>query len=144
MSSRCMVTRFLPDRVDVVIVGGGIVGSSTALELADRGYKVALCEKGGIAQEQSSRNLGWVRMWQRDPREIPLMAESMRLWGNMDKRTARTSGYRQWGLMFAEGTEKELERHIAWSKNLEGYQLTPQFLSAREVKDLIGGIAASK
>ncbi|EBA18764.1 amino acid deaminase, putative, partial [Roseobacter sp. SK209-2-6] len=60
----------LPKRADVVVVGGGIVGASTALELAERGHSVLLCEKGQIAGEQSSRNWGWVRISQRDPREI--------------------------------------------------------------------------
>ena len=32
----------LPTRVDVVIVGGGIIGTSTALFLAQRGVSVAL------------------------------------------------------------------------------------------------------
>ena len=31
-----------PERVDAVVVGGGIVGTSTALELADQGLSVAL------------------------------------------------------------------------------------------------------
>ena len=35
----------LPTRVDVVIVGGGIIGTSTALFLARKGVSVALCEK---------------------------------------------------------------------------------------------------
>ena len=51
----------LPGRVDVVIIGGGIVGTSTALFLAERGISVALCEKGLIGAEQSARNWGWVR-----------------------------------------------------------------------------------
>ncbi len=38
----------LPERVDVVVIGGGIIGASTTLELAERGLTVALCEKGGI------------------------------------------------------------------------------------------------
>ena len=62
----------LPQRVSVVIVGGGIIGASTALFLAKRGVSVALCEKGQIAGEQSSRNWGWVRKMGRDPRELPL------------------------------------------------------------------------
>ncbi len=34
-----------PKSADVVIVGGGIIGVSTALFLAKRGVSVVLCEK---------------------------------------------------------------------------------------------------
>ena len=34
----------LPARTDVVIIGGGIIGVSTALFLAEKGIAVALCE----------------------------------------------------------------------------------------------------
>ncbi|MGH7054977.1 MAG: FAD-dependent oxidoreductase, partial [Stellaceae bacterium] len=43
----------LPAQADVVVVGGGIIGTSTALFLAEKGVSVALCEKGHIAGEQS-------------------------------------------------------------------------------------------
>ena len=36
----------LPARVDVVIIGGGIIGATTALYLARKGVSVAVCEKG--------------------------------------------------------------------------------------------------
>ena len=74
----------LPARADVVIIGGGIIGTSTALFLAEKGVSVALCEKGHIAGEQSSRNWGWCRKMGRDPREIPLIIESLRLWQGMN------------------------------------------------------------
>ena len=51
----------LPKIVDVVVIGGGIIGAATALELSERGLTVLLCEKGQIGGEQSSRNWGWVR-----------------------------------------------------------------------------------
>jgi glycine/D-amino acid oxidase-like deaminating enzyme len=70
----------LPEQVDVVVIGGGIIGVSTAMFLAERGVYVALCEKGHIAGEQSSRNWGWVRKMGRDPREIPLIIESLKIW----------------------------------------------------------------
>ena len=70
----------LPAKVDVVVIGGGIIGCSTALELAERGMTVALCEKGGIGHEQSSRNWGWVRITRRDPREVPQSARGA-IWG---------------------------------------------------------------
>ena len=38
-----------PDAADVVIIGGGIIGVSTAYFLAKEGIKVCLCEKGYIS-----------------------------------------------------------------------------------------------
>ena len=55
-------------------------------ELAERGVKVVLCEKGHIAGEQSSRNWGWCRRMGRDPAEIPLSVEALRQWEGMDAR----------------------------------------------------------
>ena len=62
----------LPHRTSVVVIGGGIVGTSTALFLAEKGIPVVLCEKGQIGAEQSGRNWGWTRVMGRDVREIPL------------------------------------------------------------------------
>ena len=77
----------LPESADVVIIGGGIVGVSTALFLANQGIDVALCEKGHVAGEQSGRNWGWVRQQGRDPRELPMMIESMRIFSELEKDT---------------------------------------------------------
>ena len=48
----------LPDSVDVVVIGAGVVGTTTSYFLARRGVRVLLCEKGRVAGEQSSRNWG--------------------------------------------------------------------------------------
>ncbi|MDM9644547.1 FAD-binding oxidoreductase [Rhizobium sp. S163] len=129
----------LPDACDVVVIGGGIVGCSTALELAERGLKVVLCEKGGIGQEQSSRNWGWVRISMRDPREVPLMAEALRIWDNLDARTGRDTGFKRAGIIFTCGNEKELSDHDRWRANLRDYQIDTRMLSAREFGDLFPG-----
>ncbi|MGK0223969.1 MAG: glycine/D-amino acid oxidase-like deaminating enzyme, partial [Limisphaerales bacterium] len=36
----------LPDTVDVVIIGGGVIGISTAWFLAKAGISVLVCDKG--------------------------------------------------------------------------------------------------
>lgn len=129
----------LPAKVDVVVIGGGIIGTSTALDLAERGVSVALCEKGGIGHEQSSRNWGWVRISRRDPREVPLMAESLRLWNGMDERLGRPTGYTRAGIIFTCKDDKEYDQHARWGRNLEGYQIEHRMLSAREFQDLVPG-----
>lgn len=52
-------------RVDVVVVGGGFTGLSTALNLAERGSKVAVLEGVEIGFGGSGRNVGLVNagMW---------------------------------------------------------------------------------
>ncbi|EHJ96191.1 NAD(P)/FAD-dependent oxidoreductase [Agrobacterium tumefaciens] len=124
----------LPKEVDVVVIGGGIIGTSTALELVDQGLRVALCEKGGIGHEQSSRNWGWVRISRRDPREVPLMAESLRIWADLNRRTGRETGFKRSGIVFTCANEKEFSEHERWNRNLEGYQIESRMLSAKEFK----------
>ena len=43
---------------EMVIIGGGIAGTSTAYHLAQYGHDVALLERGDIASEASSVNAG--------------------------------------------------------------------------------------
>lgn len=129
----------LPKECDVVVIGGGIVGSSTALELAERGLRVALCEKGGIGQEQSSRNWGWVRISMRDPREVPLMAEALRIWDGLDARTGRDTGFRRAGIVFACADEKEFDANDRWRANLEAHQIETRMLTASQFRDLLPG-----
>lgn len=76
----------LPATTTVVVIGGGIVGLTAALALAERHIPVVLLEKGRLAGEQSSRNLGWVRKTSRMADDIPLAQASDRLWAAMPER----------------------------------------------------------
>lgn len=67
----------MPATADVVVIGGGIIGVTAALSLAERGQKVVLIDKGRVAAEQSSRNWGWVRQQGRDRRELPLIVAAL-------------------------------------------------------------------
>jgi glycine/D-amino acid oxidase-like deaminating enzyme len=123
----------LPRKVDVVVVGGGIIGTCTALELAERGVSVALCEKGTIAAEQSSRNWGWVRKMGRDPREIPLVIEALRLWEGMNERVQAETGFRRSGILYACETDEEMATRESWLEYARPYQLDTRLIGADEV-----------
>lgn len=45
---------------EVLVIGGGIAGSSTAFHLAEHGHDVILLERGEIASEASGQNMGGV------------------------------------------------------------------------------------
>jgi glycine/D-amino acid oxidase-like deaminating enzyme len=104
----------IPARADVVVIGGGIVGVSTAWFLASQGVVVVLCEKGHIAGEQSGRNWGWVRVQGRDEREIPMMLESMRIWESLEDEIGEAVGFTRGGCFFTANTSKELQSFEDW------------------------------
>ncbi|MGI4943880.1 MAG: NAD(P)/FAD-dependent oxidoreductase [Janthinobacterium lividum] len=131
----------LPDEVDVVVIGGGIVGTSTAMFLAEKGLRVALCEKGEIAAEQSSRNWGWCRTQSRDPREIPLSVESLRLWRGMDQRVAGQTGWNQCGILALCESDADIAAAERWDQEARLFQLDSRVITAGEANKLAPGSA---
>ena len=103
-----------PQKADIVIIGGGIVGVSTAWFLAKQGVEVVLCEKGHIAGEQSRRNWGWVRAQGRDTRELPMMLESMRIWDGLEVEIGEDVGYTRAGCLYVTRSDKQLKEYSDW------------------------------
>jgi glycine/D-amino acid oxidase-like deaminating enzyme len=130
----------LPGRADVVIIGGGIIGVSTALFLAQRGVSVVLCEKGRIAGEQSSRNWGWCRKMARDPRELPLAIESLRLWQGMNEMVGADTGFRTSGIMYLADSPADVGRLESWLDTAREYQLDTRLIGGSEVARHLPGL----
>jgi len=128
-------------RADVVIIGGGIIGVTTALFLAERGHSVVLCEKGRIGAEQSSRNWGWCRTMGRDAQEIPLALESLRLWRGMNERLGRETGFRQTGIVYLCETEQEVAAQEEWLDAARQYQMDARLLRGSATSELVRGAA---
>ncbi len=133
----------LPGKTDVVIIGGGIIGAATALFLAEKGIAVALCEKGQIGGEQSSRNWGWCRTMGRDENEIPLAMESLRLWRDMNRRTDRETGFRQSGIMYLCQSEAEAAAQQSWLGQVRQYQVDARLLRGPALDKAMPGAANS-
>ena len=126
----------LPAAVDVAIVGGGIIGCSTAYFLARKGISVALFEKGRIAGEQSGRNWGWVRQQCRALLELPLMMQSLRLWQELPAQLGEDIGFRQGGTLYLAETDKELAELAAWLDIAREHGLDTKVVTGRELKDI--------
>ena len=129
----------LPARTGVLVIGGGIIGVSTALCLAEKGHAVTLCEKGRIGAEQSSRNWGWCRAMGRDIREIPLALESLRQWRDMNARVGAETGFRQAGIVYVAETEQELATHAAWADTARAWQVDARVLRGEALAAVVPG-----
>jgi len=140
----------LPAQADVVVIGGGIIGSFTAYYLARRGMNVALVEKGRIGAEQSSRNWGWCRQQNRDARELPMATKSLELWEQFSAQTGEQTGFTRCGLLYLSNDDKELEGWARWgefarSVNVQTHMLTAQQAAERgkaTAKQWKGGVFA--
>ena len=123
----------IPNQADVVIIGGGVIGISTAWFLAKAGVSVLVCEKGRVAGEQSSRNWGWVRQMGRDEAELPIVTQSLNIWEELTKEIGEDIGFTRQGLLFLADNEKDEKEFEEWMEVAKQHQLATQILSPAEV-----------
>ena len=133
----------LPDEVDLVVIGGGVIGIFTALYARRSGLRVIVCEKGCIAGEQSSRNWGWIRQHGRDEAELPIMMEASHLWEEADKQTKGRTGFHRGGVCYLASTEDKLAARESWLEVARQHQLDTRILSRAGVSDLVNQGASS-
>ena len=131
----------LPTEADVVIIGGGIAGVTTALYLAEAGVRVVLCEKGRIGGEQSARNWGWVRQMGRDPVELPLTIRSLDLWRDIDRRFGIDTGFRETGITYVCRTKAEIKEFSDWAVYAKDAGMVSRKLDRKGLQEVLPGIS---
>ncbi|MDB6177666.1 FAD-binding oxidoreductase [Paracoccus sp. Z330] len=122
----------LPSAAEVVVIGGGIIGCSTAYYLARKGVDVALLEKGQVGAEQSSRNWGWCRQQNRDERELPMATRSLDLWAALAGEIGQDPGFRRCGLLYLSNSEEEIAGWARWRDMARGMGVVSHVLDADE------------
>lgn len=128
----------LPDAVDLAVIGGGIIGITTALYAARAGLKVVVLEKGRVAAEQSSRNWGWIRVQGRDFDEIPIMQEAQRLWQELDGDSKGAMGLRACGVTYLASDEKKMGLYRDWLEKAKPYGVSSRILNRDQIDQTLG------
>jgi glycine/D-amino acid oxidase-like deaminating enzyme len=97
------------DPVDVVVVGGGIVGAASALFLARGGAQVALLEAAELAGGTSGACEGNLLLWDKElERELPLAVRSHELWARLAEELGGGFEFDRKGSIAVAETEEEL------------------------------------
>lgn len=131
-----------PAQADVVVLGGGVIGVMTAWFLAKAGSRVVLCEKGRVAGEQSSRNWGWIRQTGRDPAELPVVIEALRIWESLAQEFGDALGLRRSGVMYLARSEGEMAGFADWLPHATTYGTDSHLLTAAQAALHLQGAAA--
>ena len=130
-------TSKIPESSEVLIVGGGIAGITTAWFLNKAGVEVTVCEKGIIAGEQSGRNWGWIRQQGRDQSELPIVIESMRLWQEIADELDEDIGYRREGSLYLCENDAEMANHDGFMSFGPAYGLDTERLNRKQLEGLM-------
>ncbi len=91
----------LPDRAEVVIIGGGVMGASAAFHLAEAGVTdVLLLEADQLSCGSTSKSAGGVRLQFSDEINIALALRSMDAFERFGERPGAEIGLQQVGYLF--------------------------------------------
>jgi sarcosine oxidase subunit beta len=90
----------LPARAEVVVVGGGVMGTSAAFHLAEAGVDVLLVERGQLAGGSTSKAAGGVRAQFSDPLNITLGARGLDAFARFRERPGQEIDLHRNGYLF--------------------------------------------
>jgi sarcosine oxidase subunit beta len=126
----------LPESADVVIIGGGVMGTSAAFHLAEAGVDVVLVERGALAGGSTSRAAGGVRTQFSDALNVEIARRSLEAFRDFGRRPGWEIDLRQVGYLFVLDRAEDLqvfERSVALQ--LE-HGLEARIVSAEDVGQL--------
>ncbi|MDB5894637.1 MAG: FAD-dependent oxidoreductase [Rhodoferax sp.] len=107
---------------EVAIVGGGIVGASTALALRRKGVQVALLERDLCGSRSSGVNFGGVRRQGRPLSQLPLAQRAHRIWADLPALIGTDGEYLRTGHFKVARSEADLaalEKYQALSRDFD-------------------------
>jgi len=123
---------------DVIIIGGGIIGCSTAYYLAKKGKSVIVLEKSKLfGYGGSGRNGGGVRQSGRDKRELPMAMHGVtNLWPNLSEELGTDVEYYQHGNLRLGKTDEHIEILTGLTATAIDRGLDVKMISGEEVREI--------
>ncbi len=128
-------------RTDVIVIGGGVMGSSIAYHLARRGVAVTLLERGDIPCAASAASAGGVRQQGRDLRELPLAVASIARWENLEEELGADVHYRREGHVTVTEDPTTIASFLPWMDEQRALGLDIDLVEGEDLRELIPGIA---
>lgn len=148
MSDR--LSRALPSRAQVVIIGGGIVGASVAYHLAELGWTdVVVLEQGQLSCGTTWHAAGLVGQLRSTESMTRLIQYSTDLYARLEAETGFGTGWKQCGSVSVARTGERMTQLRRTAAQARNYGVTAEIITAKEaqelwpvmqVDDVVGGV----
>jgi sarcosine oxidase, subunit beta len=126
---------------DIVVIGGGIIGTSLAYYLAKAGQDVCVVEKGFVGSESSGRCAGGIGQSHRELPDLALAMRSVQLWKNLSEELDVDIEYRQHGNVRLAWTEEHVANLKAMVERERSGGLECYFLDPADTHELVPDVA---
>jgi len=137
---------------DIIIIGGGIIGTATGYYLSEKGLKVLLLEKDFLTAGSTGRCITGIRQQFSTPASIKTAMESVNIFKNLDDEFGFDIEWTHSGYMFLAYDKEKVKLFKKNIKIQQKFGLEVNFLTPEECKkivpllnieDLIGGVWCS-
>lgn len=118
----------------VVVVGGGLIGTWTALFLVKGGVDVILIEKGMVGAQSSGVNFGNLRLQGRHPGQYPLSLRSQAIWESIEEMIGDKCEFEKTGHLYLAINEAEREKLEQHARVAESHGLLIERIGRDELR----------
>jgi len=126
----------LPASSKIIIVGGGIIGCSTAYHLADMGYEVLLLEKAQLTSGSTWHAAGLVGQLRSNANITQLLGYSIDLYNRLEQETGLATGWKMNGGLRLACTNERWTEVQRQATTAHSFGLDMQLLSPQEAQEL--------
>jgi sarcosine oxidase subunit beta len=140
-----MQERTMAETYDIIVIGAGIMGSSSAFQLAQRGLKVALLDKKSIGEGPTGQSSAIIRQHYSNELTARMALHSLRVFQNFGDWVGEQCGFRRTGfVVLVEAKDRagleanvELQRRVGIHTELLSPEALREVLPRMQAADLV-------
>lgn len=125
----------------VIIIGGGVIGTSIGFHLTDLGYPdVTILERGNLGEGATAAATGGIRQQFSSEINARLVQRSIELYRSFPSLTGEPFSYREHGYLFLIGAGTDLSMFEKSVRMQNGIGIPSRLLEPAAVGDLVPGV----